>query len=234
MRLRYWPAIVGWLLIAALAFSQSSQQSTNSQSTGAQPTNSQPSNSQPANAQPANPRPVKPSAVAAAASASRSARDSAPPIKVIRNHDLSDGSSAPETDKPAPKASDVTTVRAAQDREDQEDDRKVQQFEAQGKTFQNQIKVEKGKIVDIQNRITSLKNQFAAWSAEFSQDSEASACWSSAYSEPYYKDWCDTGRNLKAQYDASQTQLAQETARLEQMQENIRRAGYGTAVYDPD
>jgi hypothetical protein len=172
--------------------------------------------------------------VAAAAGASKSARDSAPPIKVIRNHDLSDGSTTSDADKPEPKQSDVTSVRAAQDREDQEDDRKVQQFEAQGKTFQNQIKVEKGKIVDIQNRITSLKNQFAAWSAEFSQGSESSACWTSAYSEPYYKDWCDTGRTLKAQYDASQGQLAQEKARLEQMQETIRRAGYGNAVYDPD
>ncbi len=177
---------------------------------------------------------MKPSAVAAAASASKSARDSAPAIKVIRNHDISEGSSTSETDKPAPKTSDVTAVRAAQDREDQEEDRKVQQFEAQGKTFQNQIKVEKGKVVDIQNRIISLKNQFAAWSAEFSQDSEASACWTSTYSEPYYKDWCDTGRNLKAQYDASQGQLAHEKVQLEQMQEDIRRKGYGNAVYDPD
>jgi hypothetical protein len=39
---------------------------------------------------------------------------------------------------------------------------------------------------------------------------------------------------LKTQYEASQQQLAQEKAKLEQMQENIRRAGYGNAVYDPD
>ena len=229
MRVRHWLAIVGWLLITALAFSQANQQPTSSQPPGAQTTNTQP-----ANAQPANQPHIKPSAVAAAASASKSARDSAAPIKVIRNHDISDGSSTSENDKPKPKPSDVTSVRAAQDREDQEEDRKVQQFEAQGRTFQNQIKVEKGKIVDIQNRITSLKNQFAAWSAEFSQDSEASACWTSAYSEPYYKDWCDTGRNLKAQYDASQSSVrtGEGSARTNAGEHPAR--GYGTAVYDPD
>lgn len=94
--------------------------------------------------------------------------------------------------------------------------------------------MEKGKIVDIHNRIVKVKNQFAAWSAQFSQDADAPACWTSSYYTPYYKDWCDTGRTLKAQYDVEQTQLAEEKARLEQMQENIRRKGYGNAVYDPD
>lgn len=96
------------------------------------------------------------------------------------------------------------------------------------------MKVEKGKIIDIQNRITSLKYQFDAWSAEFSQDFDAQACWTSQYYSPYYKDWCDTGRNLKAQYDAAQAHLGQEKAHLEQMQENIRRQGYGNGIYDPD
>jgi hypothetical protein len=39
---------------------------------------------------------------------------------------------------------------------------------------------------------------------------------------------------LKAQYEATQQQLTQEKARLEQMQEDIRRKGYGNGVYDPD
>jgi hypothetical protein len=110
----------------------------------------------------------------------------------------------------------------------------VRHFYVQGLTFENQVKVQKGKIVDIQNRITSLKNQFAAWSVGFAQDSDAQACWTSTYYTSYYNNWRDRGRNLKAQYEASQQQLAREKARLEQMQENIRRAGYGNAVYDPD
>jgi hypothetical protein len=227
MRLGYWLVISGWLLMTALAVGQTSPQPSTAQTTNAQPTNSQSSKSQPAN-QPA----VKPSAVAAAASASRLARESSPPSKVIRNHDLNDGSNPPEAGKSTKP--DDTSAQIERDKATEEDDRKVKQFEAQGKIFQNQIEVEKGKIVGIQNHIASLKNQFAAWSAGFSQDSDAPACWTSAYYSDYYKDWCDTGRNLKAQYDASQLQLTQEKARLEQMQEDIRRKGYGNAVYDPD
>ena len=230
---------MGWLVMLALAFGQTSQQpsapqSTSGQSTSAQPTASQPASAPPASPQPASQKPVKPSAVDAAASASRQARESAPPIKVIRNHDLKDGSNAPEAGKATPTPNDIAAQSAGDKAADEEDQRKVREFEAQGKTFQNQVKVQKGKIIDIQNRIASLQNQFAAWSLGFAQDDEAQACWTSTYYTPYYKDWCDRGRNLKAQYEASQRQLAQEKAKLEQMQEDIRRKGYGNGVYDPD
>jgi len=224
--------------MTALAYGQTTQpptdpQSTDSQSTGSQSTNAQPANSQSAKSPPASQKPVKPSAVAAAASASRTAVETAPPIKVIRNHDLNDGSNPPEVAKPAP-SQDASATQAARDKAIAQEEQKEKQFETQGKIFQNQIRVEKGKIIGIQNHITRLKNQFAAWSAGFSQDTDAQACWTSAYYSPYYKDWCDTGRNLKAQYEATQQQLAQEKARLEQMQEDIRRKGYGNGVYDPD
>jgi len=220
--------------MTALACGQSTQPSTDPQSTGSQSTNAQPANSQSAKSQPATQRPVKPSALAAAASASRTAAETAPPIKVIRNHDLNDGSNPPEAAKPAP-SQQASATQAARDKAIQaQEEQKEKQFETQGKIFQNQIRVEKGKIIGIQNHITSLKNQFAAWSAGLSQDTDAPACWTSAYYSPYYKDWCDSGRNLKAQYEATQQQLAQEKARLEQMQEDIRRKGYGNGVYDPD
>jgi hypothetical protein len=233
MRLRDRLGIVGWLLLAALAFGQTSQQANSSQSTGTQPTSSQPATTQPANPQPANPGPVKPSAVDAAAAAARQARESAPPIKIIRNHDLNDGSNPPPA-KSAPTPNDAAEQAARDKATDEEDQQEVQRFEAQGKKFQSQVRVEKGKIIDIQNHITSLKNEFAAWSTGFAQDDEAQACWTSTYYTPYYKDWCDRGRNLKAQYEAAQRQLAQEKAKLEQMQEDIRRKGYGNGVYDPD
>ncbi len=238
MRLRDRLGIVGWLLLAALAFGQTSQQANSSQSTGSQATSSQPAttqpaNPQPANPQPANPGPVKPSSVDAAAAAARQARESAPPTKIIRNHDLNDGSNPPAA-KSAPTPSDAAEQAAREKATDEEDQQEVQRFEAQGKKFQNQVRVEKGKISDIQNHITSLKNQFAAWSTGFAQDDEAQACWTSTYYTPYYKDWCDQGRNLKAQYEASERQLAQEKTKLEQMQEDIRRKGYGNGVYDPD
>lgn len=207
----------------ALASAQTTQPAADSQSTASQTTSPAP---------PA--KPVKQSAVAAAASASKQARDSAPPTKVIRNHDLNDGSNPPDAAKSESKPSNVEQQTVAQAKETQEEEQKIRQFETQGKVFQNQIKVQKGKIIGIKNHIASLKNQFAAWSTSFAQDSDAPACWTSTYYTPYYKSWCDTGRNLKAQYDAAQTQLAQEKARLEDMQENIRRKGYGNAVYDPD
>jgi len=234
MRLRYWLEMVVWLLMTPLAFSQTNQQPADPQSTGAQPTNPQPANSQPANPQPSNQRPSKPSAVAAAASAAKLAHQSAPPSKVIRNHDLSDGNNTPEPGKSEPKPNDTTTQTAQDKATQEEEDRKVQQFEAQGKTFENEIKVQKGKIIDLENRVQSLNDQFDAWSTSH-RHLNAAICWTSQHDDiDYYKSWCDIGRNLRDATDASQRQLAQEKVRLEQMQENIRRAGYGNAVYDPD
>ena len=203
--------------------------------TNQQPSTQPSTETQPAPSQPANSKPIKPSAVAAAANASRQARDSAPPIKVIGDDDLNDGADSPETAKSEPEPSDATAQhKLIEDKTTRDEKRKVRQFYAQGLTFKNQAKVQKGKIVDIQSRMTSLKNRFAAWSAAFAQDSDAQACWTSTYYTPYYRDWCDRGRNLKAQYEQLQRQLAQEKANLEQMQEKIRRAGYGNGVYDPD
>jgi|SRR5579863_3991660 len=225
MRSGYRLGMLGWLLIPVLALGQTNQQPSAPPSTEAQP----------APSQPANPKPIKPSAVAAAATASRQARDSAPPIKVIRNDDLNDDADWPETAKSEPKPSGAAAHhKSSEDKTTRDEERKVRQFYSQGLAFKNQVKVQKGKIADIQNRMTSLKNRFAGWSVRNAQDSEARACWTSGYYMTYYKDWCDTGRNLKAQYEQLQRQLAQEKAKLEQMQENIRRAGYGNAVYDPD
>jgi len=222
MRLRHWLSIAAWLLMNALAYAQTAQPAADPQSTASQTTSTVP---------PA--KPVRQSAVAAAASASKQARDSAPQIKVIRNHDLNDGSNPPDAAKSESKSRNAEQT-AAKAKETEEEEQKTRQFETQGKIFTNQIKVQKGKIIDIKNRIVSLKNQFDEWSTSFAQDSDASACWTSTYYTPYYKSWCDTGRNLKAQYDAAQAQLVQEKARLEEMQESIRRKGYGNSVYDPD
>jgi len=225
MRFVYRLGMLGWLLMPVLALGQTGQQPSAPQSSDAQPTTSQP----------ANPKPIKPSAVAAAADASRQARESAPPIKVIGDDDLDDNTDSAETANSEPKPNGSTAQQKLnEDKTTRDEERKVRQFYAQGFTFKNQAKVQKGKIADIQNRMTSLKNQFAAWSAGFAQDSDAQACWTSTYYTPYYKDWCDRGRNLKAQYEQLQRQLAQEKAKLEQMQEKIRRAGYGNGVYDPD
>lgn len=169
-----------------------------------------------------------------AARASKLAEQSAPPNKVIRNKDIVDPNDTPD---PAKAQKDQAAAAKAQQAARAEDAAAMQadrKFESQGKIFQNQIRVQKGKLIDIQNHIRRVKSQFAAWSAEYAQDSDAPVCWTYQGNSPYYKGWCDTGKNLKAEYDAAQKQLVQEKANLETMQENIRRQGYGNAVYDPD
>jgi hypothetical protein len=169
MRSSYRLGMLWWVLMPVLAFGQATQQPSTPPST----------ETQPAPSQSANPKPIKPSAIAAAADASRQARESAPSIKVTRNHDLNDGTNPPEA-KSDPNSNDAAEQavqdKLTQDTTTQDDERKVRHFYAQGLTFKNQVKVQKGKIVDIQNRITSLKNQFAAWSVGFAQDSDAQAC----------------------------------------------------------
>jgi hypothetical protein len=224
---------VAVLLLSALAFGQADQPTAVQQPTSQQPTAKPP----------ANPQPNVQQSVAGAARASRQAQESAPPTKVYRNKDVKDpaeagspataGPSAATTSAAGPAVTKTASPSAAQI--DAAQIQKDRAFEAQAKVFKSQILAEKGRIVGIKNRIADLKYQFDAWSTEYAQDpTDAQVCWTSSYYTPYYKDWCDTGRNLKAQYEASQRQLDQEKVRLDQMQENIRHQGYGNAVYDPD
>lgn len=227
------------LLAGALAFGQAGQSVARQQSTGQQATQQSPGATAP------KPQPNTPQSVAEAARASSHLQASSPTVRVYRNKDvknpadsgsLSAGPSA-AVNPPVQPAVTQTDSLPAPHPAVQTADEEIQidrAFEAQAKFFKTQILMEKGRITGIQDHIASLKDQFAAWSAEYSQDDEAPLCWTSSYTSPYYKDWCDTGRNLKAQYDASQRQLGQEKIRLDQMQENIRRKGYGNAIYDPD
>lgn len=79
-----------------------------------------------------------------------------------------------------------------------------------------------------------IQYRFDQWRIESAYDGDAPMCWTSNYNTAYYKGWCDTGRNLKAQYDNLQIRLDQERARLDHLQDSIRRKGYGTQIYDPD
>jgi hypothetical protein len=220
------------LLLSALAFGQADQPTTAQQPTTQSPTGQPSATPPPAQQTPAAPR----SPLDNAAHASKQMLQSAPPAKVYRDNDLRDPEESDDTapvgnGQPAtPTIRHATPQPAAQTADPFV--QKAKAFEAQGKIYQNQIRVEKGKIVGIQNHITNLKRQFARWSSGFSQNDGAQVCWTSLYGS--YKDYCDTGRNLKAQYDASLAQLAQEKTRLDQMQENIRHKGYGNAIYDPD
>lgn len=226
--------IAATLLMGALAFGQTDQPASAPQS--ATPTANRTSPPQQTN----DKCPCKPRTVVDAASASKQKAGSEPPAKIYRNKDVKDPaeSNATAAQTSAPASTPKSTHASTSAQKESTLPAPVQSpaaFKAQGDVYRNQILLEKEKVADIQNRITELKYEFDTWSSSMAQDpADASLCWTSSYSAPYYKEWCDTGRNLKAQYDVAQNQLKQEKAQLEQMQEAIRRKGYGNAVYDPD
>jgi hypothetical protein len=236
MRVDKWLGIAGAVLMGALAFGQTDQTSSAPQSTTA------PSPDKTSPPRQTNDKcPCKPRTVVDAASTSKQKAESEPGAKTYRNKDLKDPAETSVTSEGAttplsvPKSAPAPTSAKKELATPADPLQSPAAFKAQGDVYRNQILLQKEKIADVQSRITDLKYQFDEWSASLAQDpTSASICWSSSYSTPYYKDWCDTGRNLKAQYDVVQGQLKQEKANLEKMQEEIRRKGYGNAVYDPD
>lgn len=233
MQGKTWLRIAAILLVSASASGQNDQASNPPQSAAQAPaTKTSP-------AQPTNDKcPCKPWTVVDAANAAKQRAESEPPAKIYKNKDLKDpadpNSSAPGA---PPSAAHLTPASTSQQKDSPPPSVPVQSpasFKAQGEVYRNQILLEKEKVADIQSRIADLKYQFDTWSTSMAQDpTDASICWT-AYATPYYKDWCDTGRSIKTQYDAAEGQLKKENANLEKMQENIRRKGYGNAVYDPE
>jgi hypothetical protein len=213
-----WLESAGILLLASAAFAQADPQVPSSLSP-------MPAQQTPA---PATGRP--PESVAGAARASRDASESASPAKVYRNKDVRDPAepfSGLPTNQPSPAApSAKTSDEMFMDQE--------RQFEAQGSSSKNEILAQEAKIVSIQNHIDELESQFADWTTWHTDVSDVSLCWTDLGNTYYYKDYCDVGKGLRAQAEAAQQELAQERARLAEMQEYIRRQGYGNAVYEPD
>ena len=207
------------MLVAAAAFAQADQP--------AQPSSPPPA-SQPSTAQRIPARPTNtPESVADAARASRQAQESSPPTKIYRNKDVRDPGedSRPASSKPAPPPAPTA---------DQVFMEKESQFEAQGKAYKNQVLAQEAKIAGIQNNIQQLWDQFADWTTWYTDDGDVSLCWTDLGNTYYYKDYCDVGKNLRAQIEAAQRKLAQEKTQLENIQEDIRRKGYGNSIYEPD
>jgi len=236
MRVRGWLRLklIGLLLVGTLAFGQADQPTT-----ATQPTPQQPSGQPPTAQPPATPRPIKPQSVVDAARASKQAQESASPAKVYRNKDLKDPTDVSSaTGDHSAAATPATPPAAAEGASPTADETLLQKdkdFEAQGETLQKQVRLQREKIVAIQNNIQHLQAQFADWSTwYYPYDGNVSLCWTSQGDTTYYKSYCDQGKSFKSQSEAAQRQLAQEKARLRQMQEDIRRKGYGNSVYDPD
>ncbi|HYA23542.1 MAG TPA: hypothetical protein VEF05_05235 [Terriglobales bacterium] len=220
-----WVGNVGTLLLASAALAQADQ-----------PLPSQPSQT------PVQPSPVQqtpkyvpgkpPESIADAARASREASESAPPIKIYRNKDVRDP--AEELRGPASASRPTPPSAPPAKTADEMFMDKEHQFEAQGTAYKNQILAQEAKIVSIENHIDQLESQFADWTTWYTDDGDVSLCWTDLGNTYYYKPYCDVGKGLRTQAETAQRQLAQEKARLADMQEYIRRQGYGNAVYEPD
>jgi hypothetical protein len=205
-----WLERAGIALLASAAFAQTDPQVP---SAPVQP---------PAQQAPASVAGRTPESVADAARSSREASESAPPAKVYRNKDVRDPVEQFTSNQPPAKTSDEGFM-------DQE-----HQSEAQGGAYKNEILAQEAKIVGIQNHIDELDSQFTEWTTWHTDISDVSLCWTDLGTTYYYKDYCNVGKGLRAQAQAAQQQLAQEKSRLAEMQEYIRRQGYGNAVYEPD
>jgi hypothetical protein len=225
VRTHPWLANIGTLLLASAAFAQADQPVplTPLQMPDQPPTVQQTPSHLPAQA---------PQSVADAARSSREASESALPAKIYRNKDVRDPD---ESNRPAasgnpPAPPSLSPAKTA----DEVFMEKESQFEAQGKAYKNQVLAQETKIVNIENHIEQLEDQFADWTTWYSDDGDVSLCWTNLGNTYYYKAYCDVGKGLRAQSEAAQRQLAQEKLRLADMQEYIRRQGYGNAVYEPD
>jgi len=216
MRRHRWLGNAGILLLASVAFAQAAQPLPSSP---AQPSAPPPTVQQ----TPGPPQGKPPQSPADAARASREAAESAPATKIYRNKDVRD---------PANELNRATPPSAPAKAGDEVD--KNRQFEAQGSTYKDQILAQEAKIVSIQNHIDELESQFADWTTWHTDVSDVSLCWTDLGNTYYYKPYCDVGKGIRAQTETAQAQLAQEKARLADMQEYIRRQGYGNAVYEPD
>jgi len=228
------------LLVATVAFAQSDQPA---QQPAAQPP-AQPPASQPA-ATPQTPRRVPAKAaqsLADVARASKRAHESAPPTKVYRNKDVRDpadvtGSATPNSGAAVSAGGSTPTKTAASPQArtaDEEILQKEEAFETQGKILRSQVLAQMAKIAGIKNNIQRIQDQFVDWTTWYSDDGDVSLCWTSQGDTYYYKSYCDVGKNISGQAEAAQRQLAQEKTNLENMQEDIRRKGYGNAIYEPE
>lgn len=155
-----------------------------------------------------------------------------PPLKVYHNRDVRDPSE-PEIPSASASKPAATTARVAAKTADMAVE-KERAFEAQGNVLKRQVLAQKGKIVGLQNQVRNLNAQYAAWLTDHSRWINPQYCWTWEGDDPQFKDWCDIGKSLRSSLESSQRQFAQEQTKLEQMQEDIRRKGYGNAVYDPD
>ncbi len=88
------------------------------------------------------------------------------------------------------------------------------------------IKQQKVKVNVLEVQAKQLREKLERW--------KTSDCTYTYHPNNPYGNACDVPQELSAAYDQTKTQLEQAHAALEQMQDRVRRQGFGVKVYDPD
>lgn len=173
----------------------------------------------------------------------RPTRKPASQSKVITNEDLASGKTQSGETKSTPPKTPQTSS--------EQDAKTLEQFDSQGKLFQDQARQQKAKVAEIEKHIRDLEKRLGEWNAEYwtagpslgadgmyDYGSKVSAkgaiCATPQRNTAYYKDWCNTPQSLDAESKAARIELAREKSSLEKFQDDIRRKGYGIQIYDPD
>jgi hypothetical protein len=157
-------------------------------------------------------------------------------VKVITNDDFQ---AQPESLPVADMAFDSTIARSPEEKKQSTGKPSAEAVKLKVRAQKQKIHELEAHIKNDQKRLDYLKgipsNVTVYQQAHLSG---ANTGWCSApsalYSRPDIQELCAEPAKLQQDIDATQSQLKQELDALEQMQEEARRMGYGSSVYDAD
>lgn len=166
--------------------------------------------------------------VADAARQEQARKTASPPARhVYTNDDLSAG--APDA---APVSGQEGDSKAGEVKSAAADGTKKPTAEE----LRTKILAQKRKVQGLEDHIADLQRRLDEWNNDSGANLKifpgAGHC-GQYYNNPY-EDWCNIPAKLQADYKKSKAQLDDAQHLLEQMQEETRKLGYRSAVYDPD
>lgn len=165
--------------------------------------------------------------LADAARQEQARKGTALPQRVYTNDDLS--SHAPDTAAEA-SAADKEPTPAESKPSSEKETKKPTADELRSK-----ILTQKRKVRSLDDHIAELQRQLDDWnndSANNMRIAPGGNC-REYYNNPY-QGWCDVPAKLQADYKKTKAARDEAERILEQMQEEARRLGFRSAVYDPD
>jgi len=141
---------------------------------------------------------------------------------VITDEDIPAQKQAKQAEAPAPAAAQEKKTADAES----EAATNQQSKEQRANELQAKIKEEKQRILNLEAHLKKLQGELDKW--------KTSDCTYTVHREDTSKSGCDIPGKLLAENEKSRTQLEHERAALVEMQEEVRRLGYGNSFYDPE